>query len=61
MAVKIFLLFPQEDDEILVIDNPQIAKEIIQTALKLRQTIRQQDNDIELFYDSKNLKALKKR
>ena len=57
MAVKIFLLFPQEDDEILVIDNPQIAKDIIQTAIKLRQTIRQQYNDIALFYDSKNLKA----
>jgi hypothetical protein len=57
MVVKIFLLFPQEDDDILVIDNPQIAKEIIQTAIKLRQGIRQQYNDIELFYDSENLKA----
>jgi hypothetical protein len=57
MAVKIFLLFPQEDDEILVIDQPQIAEKIIQTAIKLRQTIRQQHDEIELFYDSKNLKV----
>jgi len=36
MAIKLFVLFPQEDDDILVIDNPQIAQEIIQTAIKLR-------------------------
>jgi hypothetical protein len=40
MAIKLFVLFPQEDDDILVIDNPQIAQEIIQTAIKLRQTNR---------------------
>jgi len=57
MSVKTFLLFPQEDDDILALDNPQVAKDIIQTAVKLRQTIRQQYNEIELFYDSDNVKA----
>ncbi len=41
MAIKLFLLFPQEDDDILVIDSPQIAQKLIQTAIKLRQIIRQ--------------------
>ncbi len=41
MAIKLFILFPQEDDDILVIDSPQIVQELIQTTLKLRQIIRQ--------------------
>lgn len=57
MAIKLFVLFPQEDDDILVIDSPQIAQEMIQTAIKLRQTIRQHAHDIELFYDSQNIKT----
>jgi hypothetical protein len=57
MTIKIFFLFPQEDDDILALDNPEMAKEIIQTAVKLRQTIRQHYNGIELFYDSNNLKT----
>jgi hypothetical protein len=57
MAIKVFVLFPQEDDDILVIDSPQIAQEMIQTALKLRQIIRQHSHEIELFYDSQNLKT----
>jgi hypothetical protein len=57
MSIKTFLLFPEEDDEILALDNPQVVKDIIQTAVKLRQTIRQLYNEIELFYDSENVKA----
>jgi len=57
MAVKIFFLFPQEDDDIIALDNPEAAKEIIQTSVKLRQIIRQQYNEFELFYDSNNLKT----
>jgi len=50
-------IFPQEDDDILVIDSPQIVQELIQTAIKLRQIIRQYSQDIELFYDSQNIKT----
>jgi len=57
MAIKLFLLFPQEDDDILMIDSPQIVQELIQTILKLRQIIRQYSQDIELFYDSQNIKT----
>jgi hypothetical protein len=41
MTVKTFLLFPQEDDDILALDNPEVAKDMIKTAVKLRQIIRQ--------------------
>jgi hypothetical protein len=30
MSVKTFLLFPEEDDEILALDNPQVVTDIIQ-------------------------------
>ena len=57
MSVKTFLLFPEEDDEILALDNPQVVTDIIQIVVKLRQIIRQRYNEIELFYDSENVKA----
>jgi hypothetical protein len=41
MSVKTFLLFPEEDDEILALDNPQVVTDIIQIVVKLRQIIRQ--------------------